>query len=87
MSGFLPWAGSHPSSGEGLGRHRAETAGRSRTQRNAPLTVFSLVSGAFRLEWQVRDSNPRRLSRLIYSQIPLAAWVTCRGSGRCPAEH
>ena len=28
--------------------------------------------------WQVRDSNPRRLSRLIYSQIPLAAWVTCR---------
>ena len=28
--------------------------------------------------WQVRDSNPRRLSRLIYSQIPLAARVTCR---------
>ena len=26
--------------------------------------------------WRVRDSNPRRLSRLIYSQIPLAAWVT-----------
>jgi LacI family transcriptional regulator, repressor for deo operon, udp, cdd, tsx, nupC, and nupG len=26
--------------------------------------------------WLVRDSNPRRLSRLIYSQIPLAAWVT-----------
>ena len=26
--------------------------------------------------WQVRDSNPRMLSSLIYSQIPLAAWVT-----------
>ena len=26
--------------------------------------------------WRVRDSNPRRLRRLIYSQIPLAAWVT-----------
>ena len=24
----------------------------------------------------MRDSNPRRLSQLIYSQIPLAAWVT-----------
>jgi hypothetical protein len=24
----------------------------------------------------VRDSNPRRLSQLIYSQFPLAAWVT-----------
>ena len=30
--------------------------------------------------WQVRDSNPRSLRRLIYSQIPLAAWVTCRGA-------
>ncbi len=28
------------------------------------------------IEWRVRDSNPRRLRRLIYSQIPLAAWVT-----------
>ncbi len=28
--------------------------------------------------WRVRDSNPRRLSRLIYSQIPLAARVTRR---------
>jgi hypothetical protein len=26
--------------------------------------------------WLVRDSNPRRLSQLIYSQFPLAAWVT-----------
>ena len=30
--------------------------------------------------WQVRDSNPRRLCRLIYSQIPLAAWVTCQAA-------
>lgn len=27
-------------------------------------------------EWRVRDSNPRMQSSLIYSQIPLAAWVT-----------
>ena len=26
--------------------------------------------------WRVRDSNPRSLRRLIYSQIPLATWVT-----------
>jgi len=26
--------------------------------------------------WRVRDSNPRRQCQLIYSQIPLAAWVT-----------
>src|SRR4051812_21000220 len=34
--------------------------------------------------WRVRDSNPRRLRRLIYSQIPLAAWVTrqIRGAAR-----
>ena len=35
--------------------------------------------GCFAL-WLVRDSNPRRLSRLIYSQIPLAAWVTSRSA-------
>ena len=32
--------------------------------------------------WLVRDSNPRRLSRLIYSQIPLAAWVTSHCADR-----
>ena len=32
------------------------------------------------LGWRVRDSNPRMLSSLIYSQIPLAAWVTRRGA-------
>ena len=26
--------------------------------------------------WRVRDSNPRSRRQLIYSQIPLAAWVT-----------
>ena len=29
--------------------------------------------------WQMRDSNPRRHSQLIYSQPPLAARVICRG--------
>ena len=28
--------------------------------------------------WQVQDSNLRRLCRLIYSQLPLAARATCR---------
>ncbi len=30
--------------------------------------------------WRVRDSNPRSLRRLIYSQIPLATWVTRQGA-------
>lgn len=34
--------------------------------------------------WRVRDSNPRRLRRLIYSQIPLATWVTRRGCSGQP---
>ena len=54
--------------------------------KNAP------VGGGF-VWWRVRDSNPRRLSRLIYSQIPLAARVTRRlrtsaplnNTGRSPA--
>ena len=34
--------------------------------------------------WQVRDSNPRSTKRLIYSQIHLAALVTCRAPlSRC----
>ena len=37
--------------------------------------------------WQVRDSNPRRLSRLIYSQIPLAARVTCQGAPDHVLQH
>ena len=43
--------------------------------KNAPTFV-----GAFFVWWRVRDSNPRRLRRLIYSQIPLAAWVTRQGA-------
>jgi hypothetical protein len=30
--------------------------------------------------WRVRDSNPRMRCSLIYSQIPLAAWVTRQGA-------
>ena len=29
--------------------------------------------------WRERDSNPRRQSHLIYSQVPLATWVSRRG--------
>ena len=32
-----------------------------------------------RCAWQVLDSNQRRLSRRIYSPLPLAARATCRG--------
>lgn len=35
----------------------------------------SLIFRGFQ-EWRVRDSNPRSITRLIYSQIPLAARVT-----------
>ncbi len=38
-------------------------------------TKIAPVGGYFH-SWRVRDSNPRMLSSLIYSQIPLAAWVT-----------
>lgn len=48
---------------------------------NAPAILFSQVTGAFYVVWRVRDSNPRRLSRLIYSQIPLAARATRRRPG------
>ena len=34
--------------------------------------------------WLVRDSNPRRLSQLIYSQFPLATWVTSQAHFRPP---
>ena len=40
------------------------------------LSTWWSASPTFTAWWRVRDSNPRRLSRLIYSQIPLAAWVT-----------
>ena len=42
------------------------------------LKVKTPLCGGVGFLWLVRDSNPRRLSRLIYSQIPLAAWVTSR---------
>src|SRR5688500_14898374 len=35
-------------------------------------------AGTIRSWWQVQGSNLRRLSRLIYSQIPLATRATCR---------
>ena len=47
-----------------------------RTNRASPS-----VPGITRMRssaWQVRDSNPRRHSQLIYSQPPLATRVTCR---------
>ena len=44
--------------------------------------VISEITGAL-FWWHVRDSNPRMRSSLIYSQIPLATWVTCRGTPGC----
>ena len=37
--------------------------------------------------WQVRDSNPRRQCRLIYSQLPLAARATCHRIGAGDLQH
>ena len=49
-----------------------------------PLKVKTPLCGGVGFLWLVRDSNPRRLSRLIYSQIPLAAWVTSQMHPRPP---
>ena len=46
--------------------------GESVRRRNCKARSSARAAGL----WRVRDSNPRRLRRLIYSQIPLAAWVT-----------
>ena len=63
---------------------RARTAVCSRAcsrDKNKPRSaaLSSAVGAYFRMFlrlWRVRGSNSRRLRRLIYSQIPLAAWVT-----------
>ena len=47
-----------------------------------PLTCVSAGEGLSIVLWQVQGSNLRRLSRLIYSQIPLATRATCRGCCR-----
>src|SRR5215203_3306793 len=49
---------------------RADTRGRDRTGR------------ALSAAWQVKDSNLRRLSRRIYSPLPLATRATCRARSR-----
>ena len=47
------------------------------------MTSQALLTGTSEW-WQVRDSNPRSTKRLIYSQIHLAALVTCRAPlSRC----
>ncbi len=38
------------------------------------------VPGGMSIQWQVKDSNLRRLSRRIYSPLPLATRATCRGA-------
>ena len=55
-------------------------AAASRTERQARRAPEQKPGGASFVWWRVRDSNPRSLSRLIYSQIPLAAWVTRQGA-------
>ena len=44
-----------------------------------PVTGVCAGHGLLFVLWQVQGSNLRRLSRLIYSQIPLATRATCRG--------
>ena len=59
------------------GRTERDTAGPTRER---PLTMFPLVRGRSPRVWQVKDSNLRRLSRRIYSPLPLATRATCRGA-------
>lgn len=54
--------------------HMFATPRQQRTQTRKARTMLSGPSVV--VWWRVRDSNPRMLSSLIYSQIPLAAWVT-----------
>jgi hypothetical protein len=49
-------------------RKRPDGAGQHRTYEERPRDLLSQVAGAFRVVWRVRDSNPRRRSRLIYRQ-------------------
>jgi hypothetical protein len=57
-------------------RKRPDGAGQHRTYEERPAVLLSQVAGAFRVVWRVRDSNPRRRSRLIYSGSRKPA-VTC----------
>lgn len=58
-------------------RLELDTAGQT---QKWPLTVYLLVRGRFCGVWQVKDSNLRRLSRRIYSPLPLATRATCPGA-------
>ena len=68
----------HPfSAGLAGGRNLGRAANRV---SSAELNRADLWCGTHRRWWQVRDSNPRRQCRLIYSQLPLATRATCRWS-------
>ncbi len=56
-------------------RSERDTTGQTHKR---PLTMYLLVRGLLCGVWQVKDSNLRRLSRRIYSPLPLAARATCR---------
>jgi hypothetical protein len=56
-----------------VGAHTLHTRGRWNEKRE-PARVGE--TPVFTGMWRVRDSNPRSITRLIYSQIPLAARVT-----------
>ena len=65
--------------------------------RKAALIILPSQATTRRSWWRVRDSNPRSIPRLIYSQLPLAARATRRaprpsrsvlgsGAARCPGR-
>jgi hypothetical protein len=50
-----------------LGTDTSKRPDRAELTKNAPRDLFLQVTGAFPVVWRVRDSNPRRHSRLVYS--------------------
>ena len=62
-------------------RRSPDRGGRSRTGKRSPKPAFSLVRGSSEHVVAGEGFEPSKLSRWIYSPLPLAARATCLGAG------
>jgi hypothetical protein len=60
-------------------RRQLDSGGRSRTVRERPADLLSQVTGPFSVHVPGEGFEPPKLSRLIYSQLPLATRATWLG--------